>query len=67
MKEFKSKTQAGKLKVRGLFKTSLFAYNMGIATNFGGIYRKVSKKRHKGGFFFKLEGFFSENIVKKNK
>lgn len=39
MKEFKAKTRAGKLKVRGLFKTSLFAYAMAISINFGRIYR----------------------------
>jgi len=44
MKEFKTQTRAGKLKVRGLFKTSLFAYNMGIAINFRRIYRYVSEK-----------------------
>lgn len=39
MKEFKAKTKAGKLKVRGIFKTSLFAFAMGISINFGRIYR----------------------------
>jgi len=31
IKEFKAKTQAGKLKVRGIFKASLFAFAMGIS------------------------------------
>ena len=39
IKEFKGKTQAGKLKVRGIFKASLFAFAMGISINFGRIYR----------------------------
>lgn len=41
MKEFKSRTQNGKTKVRGLFKTKLFAFNSGIAINFGRIYRYI--------------------------
>ncbi len=31
MKEFKARAPGGKIKVRGLFKTSLFAYSVGIA------------------------------------
>ena len=41
MKEFKGKTNGGKLKVRGLFKTSLFAYSLAIAINFGRIFRYI--------------------------
>ncbi|HED37100.1 MAG TPA: transposase [Ignavibacteria bacterium] len=41
MKEFKVRTRGGKTKVRGLFKTSLFAFNVGIAINFGRIYRYI--------------------------
>lgn len=44
IKEFKGKTQAGKLKVRGIFKTSLFAFAMGISINFGRIYRMQLSK-----------------------
>ena len=43
MKEFKTRTNGGKVKVRGLFKISLFAYNVGIAINFGRIFRYLSK------------------------
>ena len=43
MKEFKTRTNAGKIKVRGEFKTSLFAFNVGIAINFGRIFRYLSK------------------------
>jgi len=39
MKEIKSRTESGKLKVRGLFKTKLFAFHVGIAINFGRIFR----------------------------
>lgn len=41
MKEFKTRTRNGKTKVRGQFKTSLFAFNAGIAINFGRIYRYI--------------------------
>ncbi len=44
MQEFKAKTKNGKLKVRGIFKASLFAYSMGISINFGRIYRLLVKK-----------------------
>ena len=43
MKEFKTRTNGGKVKVRGLFKISLFAFNVGIAINFGRIFRYLSK------------------------
>ena len=39
MNEFQVHTKNGKLKVRGLFKTSLFAYERAITINFGRIYR----------------------------
>ena len=47
IKEFKAKTQAGKLKVRGIFKTRLFAFAMGISINFGRIYRLLLNKSGK--------------------
>ena len=43
MKEFKTRTPGGKLKVRGLFKTTMFAFNCGIAINFGRIYRYIAQ------------------------
>jgi len=46
MKEIKIRTRNGKTKVRGLFKTSLFAFNVGIAINFGKIYRYMVKSNH---------------------
>ena len=39
--EFKCKMQGNKLKVRGAFKTALFAFTMAISINFGRIYRFV--------------------------
>lgn len=62
MKEIKHRTRKGKLKVRGLFKTSLFAYNVAIAINFGRIYRYILEK----GLFDILNSFFAlfyQNIL----
>ncbi len=56
MKEIKSRTNAGKLKVRGLFKTKLFALNVGIAINFGRIYRYLIKT-------YGINGPGGENIL----
>lgn len=39
--EFVCKLRKGKLKVRGVFKTAIFAYTMGISINFGRIYRFI--------------------------
>jgi hypothetical protein len=41
--EFTRKIPGGKLKVRGAFKTVLFAYAMGISINFGRIVRYVGQ------------------------
>lgn len=43
MNEFKIRTPGGKLKVKGLFKATLFAFNSGIAINFGRIYRYIAQ------------------------
>ena len=43
MKEIKTRTQNGKIKVRGKFKTVLFAFNVGIAINFGRVFRYLIK------------------------
>ena len=43
MNEFKIRAPGGKLKVRGLFKATLFAFNSGIAINFGRIYRYIAQ------------------------
>lgn len=39
--EFVCKMKKAKLKVRGTFKTAVFAYTMGISINFGRIYRLI--------------------------
>jgi len=43
MNEFKVRTKGGKLKCRGSFKATLFAFNSGIAINFGRIYRFITQ------------------------
>jgi hypothetical protein len=50
MNEFKTTTPGGKLKVRGLFKATLFAFNSGIAINFGRIYRFIAQNGLTGEF-----------------
>lgn len=50
MNEFKIRTPGGKLKVRGLFKATLFAFNSGIAINFGRIYRFIAQNGFPDGF-----------------
>ncbi|MEA3317748.1 MAG: transposase [Bacteroidota bacterium] len=77
IKEFKGKTKAGKLKVRGIFKTSLFAFAMGISINFGRIYRLLESQS--GNFIDFLMSFdilvfqilffvnLNSNAVHKNK
>jgi hypothetical protein len=39
VREFKCRTEKGKLKVRGTFKTRLFAFSTAMAINFGRIFR----------------------------
>lgn len=40
--EFKRKMRNGKLKVRGYFTTSVFAYTMAVSVNFGRIFRYIN-------------------------
>ncbi len=42
VKEFRNVMRHNKLKVRGLFKSSIFAFCLGIGINFGRIYRNFS-------------------------
>lgn len=42
--EFRRKMQNRKLKVRGAFRASVFAFSMGVSINFGRIYRYTNKK-----------------------
>jgi len=39
--EFACKMPKGKLKVRGAFKASIFAFSVAMSVNFGGIYRYI--------------------------
>lgn len=49
VKEFKnSLNHKGKLRVRGLFKTEIYAYSMGIGINFGRIHRYLKVKPKMG-------------------
>lgn len=53
VKEFKTPTKNGKLKVRGRFKTKIFAFSMGITINFGRIYRYIREKNNENPNFLK--------------
>jgi hypothetical protein len=55
MKEYKTKTNGGKLKVRGIFKTSLFAFSVGIAINFGRIFRYIADNELFSDFFSTIQ------------
>jgi len=63
MKEFKTRTPGGKLKVRGLFKTSLFAFSAGIAINFGRIYRHIADNELFEVAFSTINFFFTKIMI----
>ncbi len=63
MNEFKIRTPNGKLKVRGLFKANLFAFNTGIAINFGRIYRFVAQNGPISGFNLSIASVFQDIIL----
>lgn len=64
MKEYKARTNGGKIKVRGLFKTSIFAFCVGIAINFGRIYRHLADNEHFNVIYSAINLFFSKIITK---
>lgn len=66
MKEFKTRTRNGKTKVRGLFKTSFFAFNAGIAINFGRIYRYIIEYDLINELFSPIALIFLKNLLKNN-
>ena len=70
VKEFKKDYRHGKLKVRGRFKTELFAFAMGMAINFGRIYRfAIENPEVYVGFLNYVFYFFvimAQNFRKKN-
>jgi len=63
MKEFKTRTPGSKLKVRGLFKTSLFAFSVGIAINFGRIYRHIADNEIFESIFSTINFFFAKIAI----
>jgi hypothetical protein len=64
MNEFKIRTLGGKLKVRGLFKATLFAFNSGIAINFGRIYRLIAQNGLTGGFDWSIPAVLCDIMLK---
>lgn len=62
MKEFKARAPGGKAKVRGLFKTSLFAFNAGIAINFGRIFRYIVENDLVNGPFSSIASIFHKTL-----
>ncbi len=64
MNEFKIRTPGGKLKVRGLFKATLFAFNTGIAINFGRIYRFIAQNGLTEGFDPSIPTVLAEIMLK---
>ena len=64
MKEFKTRTPNGKTKVRGLFKTTLFAFNAGIAINFGRIFRYIVECELINEFFSSITPISLKNLLK---
>jgi len=66
MKEFKARTQGGKTKVRGQFKVSLFAFNTGIAINFGRIFRYIIEYELFNEFSLPIALLHMKNLLKNN-
>ena len=70
VKEFTEKMPNKKLKVRGLFKTGVFAYTTAIGINFGRIYRYIKGNNSKNYFiyflrfiYFVLKTLFHNKLV----
>ncbi len=61
---FDLRTKACKLKVRGIFKTKLFAFAMGISINFGRIYRLImSDNENFGNILTNFNGCIIQILV----
>jgi hypothetical protein len=58
MNEFVCKTKCGKLRVRGAFRTMLFAFSMAVSINFGRIYRYIRAKITDPSPSFSFHGIF---------
>lgn len=64
MKEFKTRTRSGKAKVRGQFKINLFAFNTGIAINFGRIFRYIIEYKLFNELFSPITVLLIKNLLK---
>ena len=62
MKEIRGKSNGGKLKVRGLFKTTMYAFTIGIGINFGRIFRHISDIEG-NSLFNKLFSVFMQKLL----
>ena len=62
--EFKIRAPGGKLKVRGIFKATLFALNSGIAINFGRIYRYITQNGSTDGIDPSTPAVLDDNMFK---
>jgi hypothetical protein len=61
--EFVCKMPKGKLKVRGAFKTSLFAFSVAMSVNFGRIYRYIQDNSDiAASFITQFIGYFKERF-----
>ncbi|HED38666.1 MAG TPA: DDE transposase [Ignavibacteria bacterium] len=60
--EFKRKMHSGKLKVRGYFKTTVFAFSMAISINFGRIFRHISDYYRRAAQSFCIERQYVSNL-----
>lgn len=62
VKEFRWRMPQGKLKVRGKFKTAMFAFTTAIAINFGRIYRSNVSNSPNSPFFNAFLSIFEQII-----
>lgn len=63
MHEFTCKMPRGKLKVRGAFKASIFAYSVAASVNFGRIYRHMMHNPGSAMPLFEYFQFFKEQFL----
>ena len=61
--EVKGSMKGKKLKVRGLFKSAIYAYSMAISINFGRIYRLIGKSPKIRFIFEQLFAYFHEKLL----
>lgn len=63
IKEFVCRMEGKKLKVRGAFKASVFAYSVGIGVNFGRIYRYIQNNPDMFPFAANYLAYFKEHFL----